>query len=220
MVVRHTGCVFSLFVNLISDTSSFINGKTDKGVEALMERELWKDIFIKNMDKIKLTGDKIGTEDRSDLLTRIKFMKSVLGDIIPYFVTSYKEELGEYLSENGIYTYIKEKESTNTMANIEVNDNQNPFIEKKIRNRPQSCDRKRYEGFSSNDYYNRQDNNNMYNYNYNSDAFDAIIQDNRQDAGKSDRIIPSRFNQIDQLNDRNDGKSKGFFRNIFSLGKK
>ena len=47
------------------------------------------------MDKIKLTGDKIGTEDRSDLLTRIKFMKSVIGDIISHFVTSYKEELGE-----------------------------------------------------------------------------------------------------------------------------
>ena len=105
------------------------------------------------------------------------------------------------------------------MGNIELNDNQNPFIEKKIRKgRPQSYDRKKYEGFSSNDYYNRQGNNNMHN--YNSDAFDAIIQDNRQDAGKSDRNIPSRFNQIDQLNDRNDGKSKGFFKNIFSFGKK
>ena len=205
--------------NAYGDTSSFISGKTDKSVVALMERELWKDIFIKNMDKIKLTGDKIGTEDRSDLLTRIKFMKSVIGDIISHFVTSYKEELGEYLNENGFYNDIKEKESSNTMGNIELNDNQNPFIEKKIRKgRPQSYDRKKYEGFSSNDYYNRQGNNNMHN--YNSDAFDAIIQDNRQDAGKSDRNIPSRFNQIDQLNDRNDGKSKGFFKNIFSFGKK
>ena len=206
--------------NTYGDTSSIISRKSDKSSGLLMERELWKDIFIKNMDKIKLTGDKIGTEDRSDLISRIKFMKSVIGDITPYFVSSYKEELEEYLNQGGFYNDIKEKESIDTMnTNFELNDNQNPFVEKKIRKgRPQSYDRKKYEGFSSNDYYNRQGNNNIIN--YQSDAFEAIINENRQDAGKSDRNLPSRFNQIDQLNDRNEHKSKGFFKNIFSFGKK
>ena len=210
----------SISGNTYGDTSSIISGKIDKSIGALMEKELWKDIFIKNMDKIKLTGDKIGTEDRSDLLNRIKFMKSVLGDITSYFVSSYKEELEDYLNKGGFYNDIKEKESMGLMttANTEMDDNQNPFVEKKIRKgRPQSYDRNRYGGLS-NDYYNRQGNNNMNN--YHSDAFDAIIQDNRQDYEKSDRNIPSRFNQIDQYNDRNEVKSRGFFRNIFSFGKK
>ena len=161
------------------------------------------------MEVSALTGEGI-----NDLFNRIKFMKSVISDITSYFVSSYKEELEEYLNKGGFYNDIKDKEILNTMPD----NNPNLLVEKKIRKtRPQSFDKKKYEGFSSNDYYNRQGNNMI---NYHNNAFEAIIQENRQEAGKSDRNVPSRFNQIDQLDDRNNSKYKGFLKNIFSFGSK
>ena len=215
---------------LTGDTSSIISGKSDKSSgTSLMEKELWKDIILKNRDKIKLTGDKIGTQDRSDVLNRIKYMKSVLSDITNYFVTSYKEKLEEYLTEGGFYNDIKEKESIST--NTESNDIENPFIDKnKIHKiRPQSCDRKKYSSFNNinnNNYKGKNNNNNKF-INYESNAFDAIIQQNREENSKIENRksykIPAGFDQINQLNNPNEVKSKGFgntFKKMFGFGQK
>ena len=216
------------------DSFSLVSGKSGSSTGiAYMEKELWKDLILKNIDKIVLTGDKIGTEDRNALLSRIKYMKAVLSNITSYFVSFYKEKLEEYLIDSEFYNEIKGKESLNSNSNVEtavnseINVGKNPFNDdknKKIhRNRPQSCDRKKYEGFSS-DNYNKKHNINNY---YDSNAFDAIINENRKDIDiKSDRNInkiPSGFNQINQLNDPNDNKSKGFgntFKKFFSFGTK
>ena len=99
-----------------------------------IEYELWKDLYLKNKDKIKLTGDKIGTENKSDLSKRIKYMKLVLTDITSYFVNSYKEKLKEYLENLECKNEIKEDEK-------EKDKSENPF--KSIHhNRPQTFDKK------------------------------------------------------------------------------
>ena len=218
-----------------------ITGKTSNNIGlSCLEKEIWKDIILQNRDKITLTGDKIGTEDKNDLSNRIKFMKSVLTDITSYFVSYYKGKLETFLNENGYYNDIKEKESLSTInnttnnsniSNIDNNEKENTIIEenKKIRKtRPQSYDKKRYEGLSS-DNYNKKNNINYNNnfINYESNAFDAIIKENREgienstDRKKGD--IPQGFNYANQLNDPNDMRAKGFgssIKRFFSFKKK
>ena len=216
------------------DSLSLVSGKSGSSTGlSYMEKELWKDIIVKNIGKFVLTGDKIGTEDRNSLLSKTRCMKSVLNDIISYFISSYKEKLEEYLNDSEFYNEIKGKDSLNsnsiieTTINSETNIGKNPFNDesnknKQIhRNRPQSYDRKKYEGFSSDDY-NKKININNY---YDSNAFDAIINENRKDIDiRSDRKsskLPKGFNQINQLNYPNDNKSKGFgntFKKFFSFG--
>ena len=92
--------------------------------------------------------------------------------------------------------------------------------------RPQSCDRKKYDG-PKNDDHNK--NNNNYINNYYSNAFEAIMQENRQEpvTSNSNRRrqsikLESGFSQINQL-EPNHGKSKGFgsaFKKIFAFKKK
>ena len=218
------------------DSLSLVSGKSSTSIgRTYMEKELWKEIILKNKDKIKLTGDQIGTEDQNVLLNRIKNMKFVLRDITSYFVSSNKEKLEEFLNDCGFGNNLKEKESlnTNSISNIEntsnsdINTHQNPFLDenkknKQIhRNRPQSFDSKKFEGLSSDNYYKRNKVNNY----YDSNAFDAIMNENRKEKDKKTErktiTFPSGFNQINQLNDPNDAKSKGFgdtFKKFFSFG--
>ena len=72
---------------------------------------------------------------------------------------------------------------------------------------------------------NINDNNNLIN--YESNAFDAIIKENREGLENStDRKkgeIPQGFNYINQLNDPNDMRAKGFgssIKRFFSFKKK
>ena len=94
--------------------------------------------------------------------------------------------------------------------------------------RPQSVDKTKYQGLSSDDYFkNKKDNamNNNYYNNYRSSAFEAIINENikAEDNNKNkkgDKIsIPSGFDQINQLNEQNNTSSSGGItkkiRNIF-----
>ena len=210
-----------------SDSLSMISERSNKSDISYYEKELWKDIILQNKDKIILTGDKIGTEDRNDLLNRIKYLKSVFGDISSHFVSSYKAKLEEYINERGFYNEIKEKEtiSTNSNTNTEITDlekQKNNEVEKKNKikkNRPQSVGRK-YEAFNS-DTYNKKNNINY----YDNNAFDAIIRENRKDksSDKKKESLPNGFNQINQLNDPNDTRSKGFgdtIKKFFSFKKK
>ena len=217
-----------------------ITGKTSNNIgTSCLEKEIWKGIILQNKDKITLTGDRIGTEDKNDLSNRIKYMKSVLTNNTSYFVSYYKEKLETYLNENGFYNDIKEKDSLSTInnttssniSNIDNNEKENTIIEenKKIRKtRPQSYDKKRYEGLSSDNYYKKNNINYNNNFiNYESNAFDAIIKENREGVENStDRKkgeIPQGFNYANQLNDPNDMRAKGFGNSIkrfFSFKKK
>ena len=194
------------------DNSTTISGKSNSSVgKSFIENELWKDIYLKNKEKFKLTGDKIGTENKSNLSKRIKYMKSVLSDITSYFVSSYKEQLREYLENSDYKSDMKNKDK-------ELND-KNPF-KQNLKVRPQSVDRKKYQGFSSEDYFKKKNESNYYK-NYISNAFDAIINENIQAKEKSlrqseQKDIPEGFNQINQLNDPNKGKSSKGIKNIFS----
>ena len=219
------------------DSLSIISGKSSSSIGiTYLENELWKDIFLKNQKEIKLTGDKIGTENKNNLNLRIKDMKSILSDITSYFIVFYKEKLEDYLTEIGFNDEIKEKESLNTNINTGTNENiSNDNIsmdESKKKNkihkeRPQSCDRKKYEGFK-NENYNKNNDNNYIN-NYYSNAFEAIMQENRQEQTSSNSNrrrqstkMQSGFDQIHQL-DPNHEKSKGFgstFKKIFVFKKK
>ena len=227
-----------------TDSLSMISGKTGSNIGiSYLENELWKEIYLKNQNNIKLTGDKIGTEDRSHLMLRIKDMKSVLSEITSYFVSSFKEKLEEHLIEIGFNSEIKEKESINLNFSSINNDNNNdvdnesPFKieteEKKNKihkNRPQSVDWKRYGAYSS-DNYNKSNNNrpNSIIPNYESNAFDAITKENREGnlnsiSNKRQSLkLPAGFNQIGQLKDPNDEKSKVFgqsIKKLFSFKKK
>ena len=205
---------------ITGDSLSVISGKSDKSAgSSILEKELWKDIINKYKGKNILTGDKICQEKRSDVMNRIKNMKYVLSNITNYFVLSYKEKLEEFLANGGFYN-----DRINTNAITENNDD-NPISKKnKIHKaRPQSCDRKIFDSYGNID---KKDN--KYN-NYHSNAFDAIINENRQDDKSNDNRksgkinkIPTGFNQINQLNDPKD-KSKGFgsaIKKIFSFGTK
>ena len=213
--------------SLATDTLSIFSGRSNKSDLSYMEKELWKDIILKNKDKNVLTGDKIGTEDRTDLLNRIKYTKSVFCDITSYFVSSYKEKLEEYLNDCGVYNEIKEKESISTNSNTEINDlesQKNDEKEKKNKikkNRPQSVGKKN-EAFTSECYNKKNTFGNNY---YDSNAFDAIVKENRKEKSNDKKrdLLPEGFNQINQLNDPNDNYSKGFgetIKKIFSFGAK
>ena len=224
------------------DSFSNITGKSSNNLgTSFLGKELWKDIILQNKDKITLTGDKIGVGNKNVLSNRIKYMKSVLTDITSYFVSYYKEKLETFLNENGFYNEIKEKDSlsiinttnTNTnISNIDNNEKDSQIIDEKKntikKTRPQSYDKKRYEGLSSDNYNKKKninDNNNLIN--YESNAFDAIIKENREGLENStDRKkgeIPQGFNYINQLNDPNDMRAKGFgssIKRFFSFKKK
>ena len=209
---------------ITGDSLSIISGKSNKSLgSSVLERELWKDIVNKNKDKIVLTGDKICREDRIDLLNRIKNMKNIMSNITNYFVSTYKEKLEEFLANGEFYNDIKE--SLNANVYTENNDEKQFTKKNKIHKaRPQSCDRKIYDA-----YGNIDKKENKYNY-YHSNAFDAIMQENRQDISndnrkKSGKIaqIPTGFNHINQLKDPKEIKSKGFgstIKKIFSFGTK
>ena len=200
------------------DNTTIVSTKSNSSVgRSNIEYELWKDLYLKNKDKIKLTGDKIGTENKSDLSKRIKYMKLVLTDITSYFVNSYKEKLKEYLENLECKNEIKEDEK-------EKDKSENPF--KSIHhNRPQSVDKTKYQGLSSEDYFknNNNLNNNKYYNNYRSSAFDAIIKENEKEEEniinrQTEKInIPEGFNQINQLNDPNAKSSKGLRDKIKSI---
>ena len=199
------------------DNSTVISGKSNSSIgKSGSEYELWRDLFLKNKDKVKLTGDKIGTESKSVLYKRIKYMKDVLSDITSYFVSSYKEKLNEKL-ENSEYdkNEIKDEKDNNIK--------ENPF--KPIhKTKTDSVDKTRFQGLSSDEYFKNKNNNeinNDYYNNYRSSAFNAIINENmKEDENnihrKSEKIIPQPgINQINQLNDTNSFKSsKGFSNKI------
>ena len=219
------------------DSLSMISGKSSSSIGiSYMENELWKDIFLKNQNDIKLTGDKIGTENKNNLILRIKDMKSILTDITSYFVFSYKQKLDDYLIEIGYNDEIKEKEGISTNPNNVTNENisndnisvdENNKKSKIHKERPQSCDRKKYEGLK-NENYNKNNNNNYIN-NYYSNAFEAIMQENIEEpvTSSSNRRRQSiklgdGFNQINQLDPHHE-KSKGIgsaFKKIFAFKKK
>ena len=193
------------------DTSTTISGKSNSSIgKSYIENELWKDIYIKNKDKFKLTGDKIGTENKTNLSRRIKYMKLVLSDTTSYFVSSYREKIRDYLENSDYKSDIKDKELNG----------KNPF--KQIHKmRPQSVDRKKYQGFSSEDYFKKKSEKNCYYNNYRSSAFDAIINENEQAKENAIRQseqkeMPIGFNPINQLNDPNKIKSSKGIKNIFS----
>jgi hypothetical protein len=218
------------------ESLSIISGKSSSSIGiTYMENELWKDIYLKSQKDITLTGDKIGTENKNNLILRIKDMKSILIDITSYFVYSYKEKLDDYLIEIGFTDEIKEKESItinpNNITNENISNDNISMDETNKKNkihkeRPQSCDRKKYDG-PKNDDHNK--NNNNYINNYYSNAFEAIMQENRQEpvTSNSNRRrqsikLESGFSQINQL-EPNHGKSKGFgsaFKKIFAFKKK
>ena len=192
------------------DISTTISGKSNSSVgKSYIENELWKDIFLKNKEKVKLTGDKIGTVNKSTLSKRIKYMKSVLSDITSFFVSSYREKLKEYLENSDYKNEIKDKE---------LSDN-NPF--KQIHKmRPQSVDKKKYQGFSSDEYFKKKNENPFYNQ-YRSSAFDAIINENKKSneniiRQSEQKEMPEGFNQINQLNFPKQEKSSKGIKNIFS----
>ena len=204
--------------NTTDDNTTIVSTKSNSSVgRSNIEYELWKDLYLKNKDKIKLTGDKIGTENKSDLSKRIKYMKLVLTDITSYFVNSYKEKLKEYLENLECKNEIKEDEK-------EKDKSENPFKSIHL-NRPQSVDKTKYQGLSSEDYFknNNNLNNNKYYNNYRSSAFDAIIKENEKEEEniinrQTEKInIPEGFNQINQLNDPNAKSSKGLRDKIKSI---
>ena len=193
--------------SMTEDNFTSISSKSNSSVgRSNIEYELWKDIALKNKDNIKLTGDKIGTENKNNLSKRIKYMKIVLSDITSYFVSSYKEKLKEYLESIDYICEIKEKEeSKNSIKQIH-------------KTRPQSVDKKKYQGLSSEDYFKNKSKNsieNKYYNNYESKAFEAIMNeninhfDNNIHVNSQKNIVPSGFNQINQLNDPNSKHSKG-----------
>jgi len=204
---------FTNVTNTTEDNSTVISSKSNSSVgKNYMEYELWKDIYQKNKDKIMLTGSLIGTQSKSDLYKRIKYMKEVLNDTTSYFVTSYKEKLKEFLENSEPQNEIKENDKK-----VE-----NPF--KPIHKaRPQSVDKTKYQGLSSDDYFknkNNNTNNNYYN-SYRSSAFDAIInenikaEENNKNKQEEKISIPPGFDQINQLNENaNMSSSKGIKKKI------
>ena len=133
-------------------------------------------------------------------------MKIVLSDITSYFVSSYKEQLREYLENIDYKCEIKENvEAKNSIKQIH-------------KTRPQSVDKKRYQGLSSEEYFKNKSKNsieNKYYNNYESKAFEAIMNDNIKHfennihINSQKSIVPNGFNQINQLNDPNGKHSKG-----------
>ena len=193
--------------SMTEDNFTSASSKSNSSVgRSNIEYELWKDIALKNKDKIKLTGDKIGTENKNNLSKRIKYMKIVLSDITSYFVSSYKEKLREYLEYIDYKCEIKENvEAKNSIKQIH-------------KTRPQSVDKKRYQGLSSEEYFKNKSKNsieNKYYNNYESKAFEAIMNDNIKHfennihINSQKSIVPNGFNQINQLNDPNSKHSKG-----------
>ena len=206
---------FTGVTNTTEDNITTITSKSNSSAgKNYMEYELWKDIYQKNKDKIMLTGSLIGTQNKSDLYKRIKYMKDVLNDVTSYFETSYKEKLKEFLENSELKNEIKENDKMP----------ENPF--KPIhKTRTQSVDKTKYQGLSSDDYFKNKNNNpNKYS-NYNSSAFDAIInenikaEENNKNKKTEKNSIPSGFDQINQLNEQNNmSSSKGItkkIRNIF-----
>ena len=158
-----------------------------------MEYELWKEVYLNNKDKIKLPGDLIGTENKSDLFKRIKYMKSVLNDITSYFNSSYREKLNEFLENHEFKNEIKEENKI-----IE-----NPFKPmNKIKK--ESIDKNKYQGLSSDEYFK---NDNDININYGNTPFEAIANENlkynekKLNKSSQNMEIPSGFDQINQLKD-------------------
>ena len=199
--------------NTTEDNSTVISSKSNSSVgKNQMEYELWKEVYLNNKDKIILSGDLIGTENKNDLSKRVKYMKSVLNDIISYFISSYKEKLNEFLENNESKNEIKEENKIT----------ENPF---KVNNKIniQSVDKNRYQGLSSDDYF---QNNNDINNQYETTPFEAIINENlkynekNNDKKSQEMEIPSGFDQINQLKDTNNFReSKGIgskIKKIFS----
>ena len=139
-------------------------------------------------------------------------MKSVLNDITSYFISSYKEKLNEFLENNESKNEIKEENKIT----------ENPFKSNNKIN-IQSVDKNRYQGLSSDDYF---QNNNDINNQYENTPFEAIINENlkynenNNDKKSQEMEIPSGFDQINQLKDTNNFReSKGIgskIKKIFS----
>ena len=201
---------FSITTTTTEDNSTVISGKSNSSVGTTqIEYELWKDIYLKNKDKILLTGSLIGTENKSDLYKRIRYMKSVLSDIIINFLISYKEKLREYLKIFESKNEIKEN------GKIEEN-----LFKQIHKTRTQSVDKKRYQGLSSDDYF-KNKNNNAINNNYINREFEAIINENANENNikkENKKInIPFGFDQVNQLNDNNISSNRGIKKKIKSI---
>ena len=176
------------------DNSTVISSKSNSSTgKGQMEYELWKEVYLNNKDKIKLSGDLIGTENKSDLFKRIKYMKSVLNDITSYFNSSYREKLNEFLENHEFKNEIKEENKI-----IE-----NPFKPmNKIKK--ESIDKNKYQGLSSDEYFK---NDNDININYGNTPFEAIANENlkynekKLNKSSQNMEIPSGFDQINQLKD-------------------
>ena len=100
--------------------ASTITTKSNNSEISLLELDIWRNLIIKQQKIEKLTGDKIGTEDRSDMMSRIKDMKSVLSNIITFFVQYYKEKLDAFLYNREM---TEESKLSNNLNIIHDNDN-------------------------------------------------------------------------------------------------
>ena len=194
-------------LNLTADDYNFteISGKSNSSTgKSNMEYELWKNIVMQNKNKIKLTGDKIGTENKINVKKRIKYTKLVINDLSSQFVNLYKEKLNEYL-ENFV--------ENNEIKMKEISEKNN---KSKYKLRPPSVDQKRKKGLNEEDIFKKK------NYhNYKNDDFEEIINGNfKEDDNNIDENIQkidksSGFSQIYQLNNSNN--SRGFTNQIKSI---
>ena len=102
--------------------TSAVSMKSNNSEISPLELEIWKNLIIKQQKIEKLTGDKIGTEDRSDMNNRIKDMKSVLSNIVSFFVKYYKEKLDAFLYNRD----IDEESKLSKLSNLNyINNNDN-----------------------------------------------------------------------------------------------
>ena len=183
----------------ISGKSNSSNGKSNE------ECELWKTIVLQNKNKIKLTGDKIGTENKVNIKKRIKYMKLVINDLSSQFIVSFREKLNNYLENS---------EENKEIKKIEISEKNSKSIYKV---RPPSVDQKRNTRLNDDDIFNKKAFNK-----YINDDFDEIIKGNvKEDENSISENInkeinkPSGFNQINQLNNSNN--SKGITNQIKSI---
>ena len=186
-------------LNLTADNYNFtdISGKSNSSNGRSNEQcELWKTIVIQNKNKIKLTGDKIGTENKVNIKKRIKYTKLIINDLSTQFTISYREKLNNYLANS---------EGNKEIKKIETSEKNTKSIYKV---RPPSVDQKRNKRLNEDDIFKKKPFNNMHN-----DDFDEIINGNVKEERNNisenlnkEMIEPFGFNQNKQLNNSNNPK--------------
>ena len=182
----------------ISTKTNSSNGKSNS------EIELWKNVVLQIRKEIKLTGDKIGTENKTHMQKRIKYMKLVISDLCSNFACLYKEKLNEY---------FEKFEENSGMKMIEKSDKNLKSIYKA---RPPSVDFKRIKGLNDEDIQRKK----TFDTHKNDDFNEIINGSVKEDENIKNIINPNNIHQINQLNNSNNvNPSKRIinqFRSIFS----